>query len=142
MSLWVCPGHGLYGGQVGCPQCGMMGSYAAIDPAPAAHEQSMDAVERVKATIHKINGHWWNRRKRPEAPDLAELVSLARSNDWQGIETAPWKQTVLLGKLGTTLVVAAYRMGPAAGWRHAHSSDEICFAPTHWRALPEPPVME
>ena len=29
-----------------------------------------DLVERIEATIHRIIGHWWNRRKRPEAPDL------------------------------------------------------------------------
>lgn len=39
-----------------------------------------DAVERVRATIHQINGHWWNRRKRPEAPDLETLLRLATTS--------------------------------------------------------------
>jgi hypothetical protein len=28
MSLWLCPDHGLFGGQVTCPTCGKVGDYA------------------------------------------------------------------------------------------------------------------
>jgi hypothetical protein len=94
----------------------------------------MDAVERV--------GEWLDRApmSKPPFDQIREVLSLARSNGWQDIASAPWKQTVLLGELGTKLTVAAYRIGPVAGWRHAHSSDEICFTPTHWQPLPEPPL--
>lgn len=30
MSLWTCPIHGLYGGDVFCPQCGGIGAYTII----------------------------------------------------------------------------------------------------------------
>ena len=30
MSLWVCPTHGLYGGQIFCPRCDRVGSYATF----------------------------------------------------------------------------------------------------------------
>jgi hypothetical protein len=31
-------------------------------------------VERLEATIHQINGHWWNRRKRPDARDIRAAI--------------------------------------------------------------------
>jgi hypothetical protein len=70
--------------------------------------------------------------------DSTGAGSVAQAS-WQPIETAPSKQTVILSRLGETLCVTAYRFGPVAGWRHAHSSDAICFEPTHWMPLPEPP---
>jgi hypothetical protein len=30
MSLWLCPTHGLYGGQVFCPKCGGGGEYVTL----------------------------------------------------------------------------------------------------------------
>lgn len=33
MSLWVCPDHGLYGGQTHCPECGKNGEYATLSDA-------------------------------------------------------------------------------------------------------------
>lgn len=30
MSLWTCPTHGLYGGQVFCPKCGGTGDYTTV----------------------------------------------------------------------------------------------------------------
>lgn len=44
-------------------------------------ELNSDAIGRVKATIHQINGHWWNRRKRPEAPDLRVVLDLAMQSE-------------------------------------------------------------
>jgi hypothetical protein len=38
-----------------------------------------EIASRVEATIHRINGHWWNRRRRPEAPDLRALIDQARA---------------------------------------------------------------
>jgi len=32
MSLWICPNHGLYGGQIFCPKCGGGGVYAELSP--------------------------------------------------------------------------------------------------------------
>ena len=34
MSLWVCPKHGLYGGDIFCPQCGDNGRYATFNDDP------------------------------------------------------------------------------------------------------------
>jgi hypothetical protein len=34
VSLWLCPAHGLYGGQVHCPRCGTIGVLAEVH-----HEQ-------------------------------------------------------------------------------------------------------
>lgn len=31
-------------------------------------------AERLEATIHRINGHWWNQRKRPDARDIRAAV--------------------------------------------------------------------
>lgn len=36
-------------------------------------------AERLEATIHRINGHWWNKRKRPEAPDLRAAIDAIRA---------------------------------------------------------------
>lgn len=36
-----------------------------------------DAAERVGATIHRINNHWWNKRVRPHADDLKTLLDAA-----------------------------------------------------------------
>lgn len=33
MSLWLCPTHGLYGGDVFCPACGGTGEYVTLAPA-------------------------------------------------------------------------------------------------------------
>lgn len=65
--------------------------------------------------------------------------SWVREPAWQPIETAPHQQTVILGLVGSPLRVTAYRKFNKAVWRHVHSSDYICFEPTHWRELPEPP---
>lgn len=35
MSLWTCPEHGLYGGDVFCPTCGGIGSYTTARPMTA-----------------------------------------------------------------------------------------------------------
>ncbi len=32
MSLWSCPVHGLYGGDVFCPTCGGTGEYVTLSP--------------------------------------------------------------------------------------------------------------
>jgi len=49
MSLWVCPTHGLYGGDVFCPKCGGTGAFATLSPlerAKASHRpmQSIDEL--------------------------------------------------------------------------------------------------
>lgn len=51
-------------------------------------QRAREAAERVAATIHKINGHWWNRRKRPEAPDLRLILDalLTREDEVRGEE--------------------------------------------------------
>lgn len=46
MSLWLCPFHGLYGGQVFCPTCGGTGSYATLDdeaPAPPMSQEERNS---------------------------------------------------------------------------------------------------
>lgn len=73
------------------------------------------------------------------APALLALASLGREVDWRPIETAPYQQTVFVGQDCGPLLVTAFRMSPQSGWRHAHSADVICFEPTHWQPLPEPP---
>ena len=50
--------------------------------------QVSEAIARVEATIHRINGHWWNRRKRPEAPDLRIIMQSARAPSDQGVGEA------------------------------------------------------
>jgi hypothetical protein len=30
MSVWLCPLHGLFGGQVICPKCGRLGRWALV----------------------------------------------------------------------------------------------------------------
>lgn len=44
MSLWVCAEHGLYGGQVFCPVCGVNGDYATVEP---AEEREGDASDEA-----------------------------------------------------------------------------------------------
>jgi hypothetical protein len=39
----------------------------------------MELADRLEATIHKINGHWWNYRKRPHADDIAAAVRALRA---------------------------------------------------------------
>lgn len=61
-------------------------------------------------------------------------------SEWQPITTAPSYKTVLLARRGEKLCVTAYRTSTISGWQHAHSSDAICFEPTHW--MPLPPTTE
>ena len=74
---------------------------------------SKEIIDRVEATIHKINGHWWNHRKRPAAEDLRTLISLARlsgEGGWQPISTAPKDRKLLVAyrnALGNWRVVTA-----------------------------------
>jgi hypothetical protein len=39
----------------------------------------IELAERLEATIHRINGHWWNRRKRPDARDIRAAIDLIRA---------------------------------------------------------------
>lgn len=32
MSVWYCPSHGAYGGQITCPKCGLQGMYVSFEP--------------------------------------------------------------------------------------------------------------
>jgi hypothetical protein len=41
MSLWICPTHGLYGGDVFCPRCGGVGAWATLAPV----DRSGEAIE-------------------------------------------------------------------------------------------------
>lgn len=43
VSLWTCPEHGLYGGQVDCPRCGKVGDYATV-----AEPQGSDLVDILR----------------------------------------------------------------------------------------------
>jgi hypothetical protein len=70
----------------------------------------------------------------------AQALAAAESAAWRDMDSAPFKQTVLLCRDGEKLCVTARRIGPVSGWRHAHTSEAICFEPTKWRALPSPPV--
>lgn len=63
-------------------------------------------------------------------------------DNWIPIILAPMRKTVILGKVGTELIVTAYWPAPKAGWRHANSSDPVCFEPTHFMYLPKPPKEE
>lgn len=45
----------------------------------ARAEQLEALAVRLEATIHQINGHWWNSRKRPEAPDIRAAVDALRA---------------------------------------------------------------
>lgn len=61
MSVWVCPDHGLYGGQVFCPACGKNGSFATFEPrvvdeaAPITQEQ-WDTLKQRGASMDKYLG--------------------------------------------------------------------------------------
>jgi hypothetical protein len=55
---------------------------------------------------------------------------------WQPILTAPHGKLVLVGSADNMVAMAFYH---GKAWRHAHSLDPLCFEPTHWMALPEPP---
>ena len=70
---------------------------------------------------------------------IKEALEAAERAAWQPIETAPSSQMIYLGRRGERFCVTAYRMTPAGGWRHAHTSDQICFDPDVWRPLPAPP---
>jgi hypothetical protein len=53
MSLWLCPTHGLYGGDVFCPKCGGTGGYVTFSPlerAKASHRPLRDVDEIVGIT--------------------------------------------------------------------------------------------
>jgi hypothetical protein len=54
-------------------------------PFPGANRMTdIDAlIERLEATIHQINGHWWNRRIRPTAPDIHEAIAALRARKEQ-----------------------------------------------------------
>ena len=42
-------------------------------------ETLLALAERLEATIHEINRHWWNRRPRPSAPDVRATVEALRA---------------------------------------------------------------
>jgi uncharacterized Zn finger protein (UPF0148 family) len=42
MSLWVCPEHGLYGGDVFCPKCGKNGEFATLHDALSKDTSMVD----------------------------------------------------------------------------------------------------
>lgn len=54
MSLWVCPEHGLYGGDVFCPMCGENGYYAEIEPT----HYGESPVETVWRSIDEATAAW------------------------------------------------------------------------------------
>jgi hypothetical protein len=79
------------------------------------------------------------RTRTPEAATITSLTAEVEKSAWQPIETAPNNKSVILAREGTRLIVTGRRNGPISGWRHCHSSDPVCFEPTHWRHYPEPP---
>lgn len=60
----------------------------------------MGLIERLEATIHKINGHWWNKRKRPEAPDVRAAIDRLQAMESTLREA---KATLEKGCAGSTL---------------------------------------
>jgi hypothetical protein len=46
VSIWNCPQHGLYGGDVLCPNCGGTGEYVMLTPAQGI--EAAQADETVK----------------------------------------------------------------------------------------------
>lgn len=76
------------------------------------------------------------------APESARLDLARRLNPWRPIEQAPFNLRVHLGRRGENLFATAYRLGPVGGWRHAHTSEQVCFEPDVWLPLPAPPTSE
>lgn len=46
------------------------GVAAGREEAAVVPDRVRGAATAIEATVHKINGHWWNRRIRPDARDL------------------------------------------------------------------------
>lgn len=60
MSLWMCPKHGLYGGQVLCPTCGGTGEHVTLSPleqAKASHRPLRSVDEIVGITERDSQSH-------------------------------------------------------------------------------------
>lgn len=55
MSLWNCPVHGLYGGQVLCPSCGITGEHVSVVSVPW-----FEKAIRDYADAHGPSGGGWN----------------------------------------------------------------------------------
>lgn len=66
------------------------------------------------------------------------LPKTERSSAWQPIESAPAGDMMLIGAVGSSTVAMSFYNGRA--WRHPHSLDVVCFQPTHWMPLPDPPA--
>jgi hypothetical protein len=84
-------------------------------------------------------GPRWKHWEAPARTAIQAALAAAPS-PWQPIESAPIRKVVLIGRAGEKLIAEAYIPNPASGWRHIHSCDPICFAPTHWMPLPDPPT--
>lgn len=56
MGLWVCPEHGLYGGDVFCPQCGGTGEFAQLEEVKVSrkiHKVILDASQPCPQ-VHQV----------------------------------------------------------------------------------------
>ena len=98
----------------------------AIDHPDFDRKHPIAAAERVLAALQA-------------APEPVRLELVAMLNPWRLIDTAPFQKTVFVGRIYEKVRVTAYRWAPNSGWKHAHTSEEICFQPTHWLPLPASP---
>jgi hypothetical protein len=109
-------------------------------PTLVRQEQTMDAVERVEDWLAGMRVDQAIALTNQQYADLWQLVSLARSNGWQDIASAPtnemfiWARPKGGGKWGLGL---AYR-NVSGGWSDAYGAPAADA--TKWHALPEPPV--
>lgn len=61
-------------------------------------------------------------------------MSEAKFGEWQPIETAPMDDTAILTWYGRSCWIASFSDG------YWFSDDLTLIHPTHWMALPEPPL--
>jgi uncharacterized Zn finger protein (UPF0148 family) len=78
VSLWTCPEHGLYGGDVFCPRCGKNGAYTTVEADTRAQPAPADVVERVARALYE---HEWQGQPHPEgfSSDRAYWMDAAKA---------------------------------------------------------------
>jgi hypothetical protein len=52
MSVWYCADHGLYGGELACPRCGVMGQICVMD-------EDGDMVPDYPDRVEETERHAW-----------------------------------------------------------------------------------
>jgi hypothetical protein len=79
MSLWTCPEHGLYGGQIHCPTCGKNGSYTTVAPSDDGLVERGAVTLAAAAIVDIWMGGSQDWRERLDDSDFLESADWTRA---------------------------------------------------------------